>query len=95
MTTAGPAAGMALEVGLGAVEFEIDELSFLPGMYHISATIIHAGQALGAAIDYQNQCLTLRVDAGTLRRGSFYMPHRWRPVPPVLEASRSDGLLAR
>jgi ABC-type polysaccharide/polyol phosphate transport system ATPase subunit len=81
MTTA-PArsAGMRLDVGRGAVEFAIDELGFFPGMYHISATIIHAGQPLGTAIDYQNRCLTLRVDAGTLRRGSFYMPHRWRPA---------------
>ncbi len=87
MTTAGPKGeGMRLDVGAGAVEFEIDEFGFLPGMYHISATIVHAGQALGAAIDYQNQCLTVRVDAGTLRRGSFHMPHRWRPVP-VREAS--------
>lgn len=87
--------GMSLGVGPGAVEFEIDELSFLPGMYHISATIIHAGQALGTAIDYQNQCLTLRVDAGTLRRGNFYMPHRWRPALPLVDAPASRDLPVR
>jgi lipopolysaccharide transport system ATP-binding protein len=88
MTTAGPdGEGMPLNVGPGAVEFQIDELSFLPGMYHISATIVHKDQALGAAIDYQPQCLTLRVD-GKLMRGSFYMPHRWRPVPPTFEPLR-------
>jgi hypothetical protein len=85
---------MSLPPGVGAVEFEIDELSFLPGMYHVSATIVHAGQAIGAAIDYQPQCLTLRVDAGTLRRGSFYMPHRWRPAA-AFEASTSHELPAR
>jgi homopolymeric O-antigen transport system ATP-binding protein len=94
MTTLGPDGGMTLDPGAGAVEFEIDELSFLPGMYHVSATIVHAGQVLGAAIDYQPQCLTLRVDAGTLRRGSFYMPHRWRPAA-VFEASTSHELPAR
>jgi hypothetical protein len=82
MTTATPDGdGMPLERGAGAVEFDIDELGFLPGMYHVSATIVHAGQALGSAIDYQNQCLTLRVDAGAPRRGTFYMPHRWRAFP--------------
>jgi ABC-type polysaccharide/polyol phosphate transport system ATPase subunit len=86
MTTAGSdGEGMPLKVGPGAVEFEIDELSFLPGMYHISATIVHKNQAIGAAIDYQRQCLTFRVDGGKLTRGSFYMPHRWRPVPPTIK----------
>jgi len=73
--------GMRLEPGRGAVEFDIEELGFHPGMYHVSATIVHAGQALGTAIDYQNQCLTLRVDAGAPQRGNFHMPHRWRPLP--------------
>jgi ABC-type polysaccharide/polyol phosphate transport system ATPase subunit len=86
LTTAGPGGeGMPLKVGPGAVEFAIDELSFLPGMYHISATIVHENQAIGAAIDYQRQCLTLRVDGGKLIRGSFHMPHRWRPVPPTFK----------
>jgi lipopolysaccharide transport system ATP-binding protein len=86
MTTASPdGEGMPLKVGPGAVEFEIDELSFLPGMYHISATIVHKNQVFGTAIDYQRQCLTLRVDGGKLIRGSFYMPHRWRPVPPTFK----------
>jgi ABC-type polysaccharide/polyol phosphate transport system ATPase subunit len=84
MTTAGPGGtGMPLEPGTGTVEFETGELGFVPGMYHISATIVHRNQALGAAIDYQRQCLTLRVDSGKLTRGSFYMPHRWRLLPPA------------
>jgi ABC-type polysaccharide/polyol phosphate transport system ATPase subunit len=96
MTTSGrDGEAMGLEAGPGAVEFDIDELSFLPGMYHISATIVHAGQALGTAIDYQNQCLTLRVDAGTLRRGNFYMPHRWRSLPLGVEASSTHELPVR
>jgi len=96
MTTGNPKGnGMKLEVGPGAVEFEIDELGFLPGMYHISATIVHAGQALGSAIDYQNQCLTLRVDAGTVTRGNFFMPHRWRPAQAVVKPSASHELPVR
>jgi hypothetical protein len=82
LTTASPdAAGVAAAAGPGAVEFEIDEVSFQPGLYHISATIVHEDQPLGTAIDYQRQCLTVRVDRGKVTRGSFYMPHRWRPVP--------------
>jgi hypothetical protein len=71
--------GMSLDVGPGAVEFNVDELGLLPGMYYISATIIHADHM--RAIDWQHQCLTLRVDRGKSIRGTFYMPHRWRAVP--------------
>jgi len=79
MTTASQhGEGMPLGEGPGVVEFESDELGFLPGMYHISATIIHADHQRG--IDWQHQCLTLRVDPGKFIRGSFYMPHRWRTV---------------
>jgi ABC-type polysaccharide/polyol phosphate transport system ATPase subunit len=82
LTTASPDAdGIPAASGPGAVEFEIDEVSFQPGLYHISATIAHEDQPLGTAIAYQRQCLTLRVDRGKFTLGSFYMPHRWRPVP--------------
>ena len=98
MTTAGPdGEGMPLKVGPGAVEFEIDELSFLPSMYHISATLVHKDQVLGTAIDYQRRCLTFRVDGEKLMRGSFYMPYRWRPVPPTFErlTCHAGGLAVR
>jgi len=98
MTTAGPdGEGMPLKVGPGAVEFEIDELSFLPSMYHISATLVHKDQALGTHIDYQRRCLTFRVDGEKLMRGSFYMPYRWRPVPPTFErlTCHAGGLAVR
>ena len=79
MTTASQLGeGMPLGAGPGVVEFETDELGLLPGMYYISATIIHADHLRG--IDWQHQCLTLRVDPGKFIRGSFYMPHRWRSV---------------
>jgi hypothetical protein len=82
LTTASPdAGGIPAAPGPGAVEFEIDGVSFQPGLYHISATIVHEDHPLGTAIDYQQQCLTVRVDRGRVTRGSFYMPHRWRAVP--------------
>src|SRR5262249_5403663 len=74
--------GMVLEPGEGTVEFEVDELSFLPGMYYVSATVVHEDQPQGTAIDWQNQCLALRVDPGRFIRGTFYMPHPGRPPPP-------------
>jgi ABC-type polysaccharide/polyol phosphate transport system ATPase subunit len=95
MTTGGPdGEGMPLETGSGAVEFETSELGFLPSMYHITAAITHRNQPLGTAIDYQRQCLTLRVDNGKLTRGSFYMPHRWSLLQsmtrqPTYEAGRT------
>jgi len=84
--------GFAMKPGLGTVEFEVDELSFLPGMYYVSATIVHREQANGTAIDWQHQCLALRIDPGRIIRGSFYMPHRWRQVPSPEE---HDSLLER
>ena len=92
MTSAGPEGeGMSLEPGTGTIEFETGELGFLPDMYHISVTIVHRNQALGAAIDYQPQCLTLRVDPGKLSRGSFYMPHRWRLLSPAPGPSTEES----
>ena len=89
LTTASSAAeGMTLDVGVGAVEFDVDELGLLPGMYYVSATIIHADHM--RAIDWQHQCLTLRVDQRKIIRGSFYMPHRWRAVPAGAQPSLSS-----
>jgi ABC-type polysaccharide/polyol phosphate transport system ATPase subunit len=86
LTTASPEGeGMPLERGPGVVEFEVSELGFQPGMYHINATIVHRDQPQGMLIDYQRECLTLSVDRGKLTRGTFYMPYRWRPVPLTLD----------
>lgn len=66
-----------LEAGTGTVEFSCAELGLLPRMYFVDAAIIHRGQPLGSAIDWQHRCATLRVDPGKMVRGSFYMPHEW------------------
>ena len=82
--------GMPLDAGAGAVEFDIEELGILPATCHVSARIAHAGQPAGHAIDWQPECLTLRVDPGRPVRGSFYMAHRWRVMDP--RAVRAESL---
>ena len=69
-----------LEEGGGEIEFHIDELGLLPGICHLSAKIAHRDQPSAMAIDWRDQCLTLRVDPGKSVRGTFYTPHRWRIV---------------
>jgi len=81
--------GIPLEPGSGTVEFEVDEIGLQPGMYYVSATIVHTDQAIGTAIDWQNECLTLRIDQGRFIQGTFYMPHRWHLTPGP--ASLSDA----
>jgi homopolymeric O-antigen transport system ATP-binding protein len=80
--------GIALEPGPGTVEFEVDEIGLQPGMYYVSATIVHTDQAIGTGIDSQTECLTLRIDQGRFIQGTFYMPHRWHLTPGP--ASSSD-----
>jgi hypothetical protein len=74
--------GMPLDVGPGAVEFEVDALGVMPGIYNVSATITHKDQPIGTSIDWQNQCLAIRVDPGQVIRGTFFTPHRWHSVAP-------------
>jgi len=69
---------LGIERGREVAEYEIDELSLLPGICYVSARIAHRGQPAGQAIDWQQQSLTLRVDHGRTVCGTFYMPHRWR-----------------
>jgi ABC-type polysaccharide/polyol phosphate transport system ATPase subunit len=81
--------GISLERGAGTVEFEVDEIGLQPGMYYVSATIVHTDQAIGTGIDSQTECLTLRIDQGRFIQGTFYMPHRWHLTPGP--ASSSDA----
>src|SRR5262249_28865660 len=39
--------GIPLEPGSGTVEFEVDEIGLQPGMYYVSATIVHTDQVIG------------------------------------------------
>ena len=73
-----------LEPGRGMVEFSCAELSLLPGLYRIDATVKHRGAPAGSDIDWQYRCAQLRVDPGRIVRGSFYTPHGWRFI-------RGDG----
>jgi ABC-type polysaccharide/polyol phosphate transport system ATPase subunit len=68
--------GISLQAGAGRVEFEIDALSLMPGMYYFSAAILNSAVP-GLAIAREHQCLTIRIDPGRIVHGSFYMPHRW------------------
>ena len=72
--------GMALEPGPGVVQFDVSQLSLVPGMYYLSATIMDL-RTPDTAFDRLHQCLTLRIDRGRFVRGSFYMSHRWRRLP--------------
>jgi ABC-type polysaccharide/polyol phosphate transport system ATPase subunit len=70
-----------LEPGAGAIEFSCAEVGLLPALYYIDATIKPRGAPMGCDIDWQCRRALLRVDPGTIVRGSFYMPHEWRLEP--------------
>ena len=90
LTTASMAgSGITLNTGPGAIEFEVDPVTLLPGMYYFSANITN-NQPPRNAIDVQMRALTLRVDEGQPVRGSFYMPHRWRQLTSASAADVSD-----
>ena len=50
-------------------------------MYYLTATV-RDRLSPDTAIDLKVRCVTLRVEQGTSARGSFYMPHWWRTMPP-------------
>jgi ABC-type polysaccharide/polyol phosphate transport system ATPase subunit len=76
-TAAADGSGTPIEAGAGIVEFEIPELLLQPGECHVSARIAHRTQPSGAAIDWSEQALCLRVTHGRIVRGTFYLPHSW------------------
>ena len=84
--------GIELEAGTGAVEFEIPDLSLQPGLCSVSVRIAYPEQPPGLAIDWQQECLRLRMDEGRRAKGSFQMPHRWRAIrgTDVNGVTRSD-----
>jgi ABC-type polysaccharide/polyol phosphate transport system ATPase subunit len=69
-----------LHRGRSAVEFSCAELSLLPGLYYLDATIKHRDAAGGDDIDWKYRCAMLRVDPGKMVRGEFYASHDWRLV---------------
>jgi len=70
-----------LEPGTGSIVSTCEELGVSPGLHHINAAIIYRGQAFGGAIDFQERCVTFRVDPGKITRGKFYMPYQWSLEP--------------
>jgi ABC-type polysaccharide/polyol phosphate transport system ATPase subunit len=80
-----------LEPGKGAIEFSCAEVGLLPDLYYIDATIKLRGGPMGADIDWQCRRAVLRVDPGTIVRGSFYMPHEWNFEPSGGLGSRAGS----
>jgi ABC-type polysaccharide/polyol phosphate transport system ATPase subunit len=64
--------------GPTSVEFSCAELSLLPGLYYLDATIKHRDAPGGDDIDWRYRCAMLRVDPGKMVRGEFYASHDWR-----------------
>jgi hypothetical protein len=69
--------GLSLNSGPGAVEFDVDPVTLLPGMYYLSVNITD-NRPPRSNIDVRMRALTLRVDEGRPVRGDFYIPHRWK-----------------
>ena len=65
-----------LPVGRGTLEFQCDELSLQPGMYH--ANVCVKERLASEAINWQYHAATLRVDPGRITRGQFYQSNRWK-----------------
>ena len=90
LTTASTAGSGIVLNGAGAVEFDVDPVTLLPGMYYLSVNITD-NRPPRNAIDVQMRALTLRVDEGRPVRGSFYMPHRWRQLTPAAATDVRSG----
>ncbi|MER3428351.1 MAG: ABC transporter ATP-binding protein [Pyrinomonas sp.] len=69
----------------GCVEFYCPELGLSPGIYLIDTTIDK---------DWKFRCASFRVDPGKRFRGRFYMPHTWRFVEEMEEAT-NERIFAR
>jgi hypothetical protein len=66
---------ISLDPGEGTLEFQCDELGFMPGIYF--ATVLIRERGAPEAIDRQWGAVTFRVDPGKGVGGAFYMSHRW------------------
>ena len=81
--------GLGLNAGPGAVEFDVDTVTLLPGLYYLSVNITD-NRPPRDAIDVRMRALTLRVDEGPSVRGSFYIPHRWQQLTGTEGAIRES-----
>ena len=80
LTTAATGHRLDIEQGTGVIEFHCAELSLLPGVYPIDATVSLRGGSAELKVDWLFRCATLCVEAGKTLHGDFYMPHTWRQV---------------
>lgn len=66
--------GLRLERGLGQVEFDCPVLTMQRGLYSADVCIERRGEIL----EWRPRCGLLRVGAGRIVRGDFYLPHSTR-----------------
>jgi ABC-type polysaccharide/polyol phosphate transport system ATPase subunit len=71
---------ITLNEGRGALDFLCPELGLQPDLYYVDVTVKHRAAAAGSDIDWQQRCMSLRVDPGKIVRGQFHMPHDWALV---------------
>jgi ABC-type polysaccharide/polyol phosphate transport system ATPase subunit len=64
-----------LERGRGKVEFNIEQLGMLPGIFFTSVSVSEGNP--GRVIHYHYKSTVLRVETGKVMHGAFYMPHHW------------------
>jgi ABC-type polysaccharide/polyol phosphate transport system ATPase subunit len=75
--------GLRLERGLGEVEFDCPMLTMQRGLYSADVFIEQRGQIL----EWRPRCGLLRVGAGRIVQGDFYLPHTTRLRSLSLEIS--------
>lgn len=82
--------GYCLEPGAGLIEFQCPVLPVVPGLYRVDLAI----EANGQEINLRERCATLRVEAGKIASGDFYIENTCKVLPEnsPLIAERVDRL---
>jgi hypothetical protein len=89
LTTETSGSPINLPEGPGTLEFQCDELSLQPGMYH--ANVCVKERLASEAINWQYHAATLRVDPGRITRGQFYQSNRWKLLRAPSGTSTQNG----
>jgi ABC-type polysaccharide/polyol phosphate transport system ATPase subunit len=85
---------LALEPGLGVIEFQCPILPVVPGLYRVDVGI----ETNGREIEVRQRCATLCVEAGKPVSGDFYIENAWsirREAPPIDVADSGEENQAR